>query len=153
MSAPILQPSIPQPPGAAATEIGGDFRFGKRVPLSEGLRLLAGYLAGLPGAIDNHDLRISALSVIPHWAAYVRGMRARLYSLADEVPMPAYQPYTLSESQRTAVIASIRKNVADDAVLAKTPDDLLLPILHCLTGRTSDLVRHVAATAARLQGD
>ncbi len=57
---------------------------------------------------------------------------------------------TLTADQRAAVIDSIRRSVQRPGALENTPDDLLLPILHCLTGRTGDLIRHVTATAARV---
>lgn len=60
--------------------------------------------------------------------------------------------YTLTVSQRQAAIDSIRKNVQQEGLLEKTPDDLLLATLHALTGRTTDLIRHVTATAARGYG-
>jgi len=60
--------------------------------------------------------------------------------------------YTLNKAQRQAIITSIRKNVQQEGLLEKTPDDLLLATLHALTGRTTDLIRHVTATAARGYG-
>ncbi|MER2527463.1 MAG: hypothetical protein ABTR07_06015 [Candidatus Competibacter denitrificans] len=57
--------------------------------------------------------------------------------------------YTLLAEQRQAVIAGIRKEVIDDNRLQSIPDDLLLIVLHALTGRTGDLIRHVSATADR----
>lgn len=60
--------------------------------------------------------------------------------------------YTLPQWQRQAVIASIRKNVLAEGLLEQIPDDLLLATLHALTGRTTDLIRHVTATAARGYG-
>ncbi|MER2558842.1 MAG: hypothetical protein ABTQ93_15400 [Candidatus Competibacter denitrificans] len=57
--------------------------------------------------------------------------------------------YTLPAEQRKAVIAGIRKEVIDDNRLQSIPDDLLLIVLHALTGRHADMVRHVTATAHR----
>lgn len=136
-----------------ASEKAGEYKFGARVPLSDGLRLLAGYLGGLPKAIVNDDLRWAAISALPAWESYVLGMRANLRQLEEENAMPSSAYDRLNAAQRRAVIASIRKAVAEPGELEKTPDDLLLPILHCLTGRTDDLVRHVSATAARQRAD
>lgn len=147
------QAEIPNRSEIIASEKAGEYKFGRRVPLSDGLRLLAGYLSGLSKAILNDDLRWAAISALPAWESYVLGMRANLHQLEKGNAMPSSAYDCLNAAQRRAVIASIRKAVAEPGELEKTPDDLLLPILHCLTGRTDDLVRHVSATAARQRAD
>lgn len=147
------QAEIPNRPEIIASEKAGEYKFGARVPLSDGLRLLAGYLGGLRKAIVNKELRWAAISALPAWESYVLGMRANLRQLEEENAMPSSAYDRLNAAQRGAVIASIRKAVAKPGELEKTPDDLLLPILHCLTGRTGDLIRHVSATAARQRAD
>lgn len=59
------QAEIPNRSEIIASEKAGEYKFGRRVPLSDGLRLLAGYLSGLSKAILNDDLRWAAISALP----------------------------------------------------------------------------------------
>lgn len=130
-----------------------EYKFGRSIPLIDGMRLLADYLGGLRRALSNERLRREAISALSAWEAYVLGMRFSLLELAKENDMTSYCRPELNGTQRAAVVDSIRKAVAEPGALENIPDDLLLPILHCLTGRTGDLIRHVTVSANRRATD
>lgn len=65
-------------------EIGGERRLGRNLPLVEGLDLLAEYLAGLRGALQNPALQHAAVTALPLWESYVRGVQERADQLIKE---------------------------------------------------------------------
>lgn len=77
----------------SSAEIGNDRRLGERTPLPDALDLIADYLDGLHHALQphitaNHPLELHA-SVLPAWAAFLRGQHARSQALTLETERPA----------------------------------------------------------------
>jgi len=79
---PVADPVVD--PLVAGQELASERRFGRAQPLTEGLGLLADYLAGLRAAMGNPSLRIAAAAALPHWESYVRGVRDRADQLIRE---------------------------------------------------------------------
>lgn len=69
----------------ASWELNAERRFGERLPLIDGLELLADYLEALQLAL-RRDPPLSGIdNALPYWAAFCRGIRARAVSIRREI--------------------------------------------------------------------
>lgn len=67
-----------------AHELNGERKLGRSLPLTEGLGLLADYLAGLRAALKKPPLHAATAHALPFWESYVRGVRERVDQLGAE---------------------------------------------------------------------